>query len=81
MVFSDSKTFLGLTPEWAGVIVSIFALFFAWLGYRQLIKSKGDTEAPCSAESLRESQCARGFRRTQYFNLNLEIQYHLDKFS
>lgn len=45
ILLSDSRTFLYLTPEWAGVIVSIFALFFAWLGYRQLIKSKGDTEA------------------------------------
>ena len=39
------------------------------------------TTSPRSAESLSESSCARGFRRTQYFNLNLAIQYQLDKFS
>ncbi len=43
-MFLESRIFLLLSPEWAGVIVSATALIFAVLGYLQLIKSKIDTE-------------------------------------
>jgi len=44
IMLSNSQTFIGLTPEWAAVIVGIIASVFAGLGYFQLIKSKADTQ-------------------------------------
>jgi hypothetical protein len=57
-LISESRTFLHLTPEWAGVIVSVFALFFAWKGYQQLIRSKVDTQA--QIKSLAEQALETG---------------------
>lgn len=59
ILLSDSRTFLYLTPEWAGVIVSVFALFFAWRGYRQLIKSKSDTEAQIKSLADQATETAK----------------------
>ncbi len=57
-ILSESRTFLGLTPEWAGVMVSAAALIFAALGYRQLIKSKGDTDAQIKSLAVQAAETA-----------------------
>lgn len=49
LLLIDSRTFLGLTPEWAGVMVSLIALIFAALGYRKLIKDAKDVQSEISA--------------------------------